>query len=91
METNDTFEEQESSGSKPIQESSASNPDDSRVVRSFRFGSEGLPPVKMVLLHLPKLCCLRDGGFAVLADSDEHGVGEGANFAFYKLVGDLPH
>ena len=33
----------------------------------------------------------RDGGFAVFADSDEHGVGEGANFALYKLAGDPPH
>ena len=32
----------------------------------------------------------RDGGFAVFADSDEHGFGEGANFALYKLTGD-PH
>ena len=32
----------------------------------------------------------RDGGFAVVADSDEHGVGEGANFALYKLAGDPP-
>ena len=32
----------------------------------------------------------RDGGFAVFADSDEHGVGEGANFALYKLAGDPP-
>ena len=33
----------------------------------------------------------RDGGFAVIADSDEHGVGERANFALYKLAGDPPH
>ena len=33
----------------------------------------------------------RDGGFAVFADSDEHGVGEGANFALYKLAGGPPH
>ena len=32
----------------------------------------------------------RDGGFAVFADSDEHGFGEGANFALYKLAGDPP-
>ena len=32
----------------------------------------------------------RDGGFAVFADSDQHGFGEGANFALYKLTGD-PH
>ena len=30
----------------------------------------------------------RDGGFAVFADSDEHGPGEGASFALYKLAGD---
>ena len=30
----------------------------------------------------------RDGGFAVFADSDEHGFGEGANFALYKLARD---
>ena len=30
-----------------------------------------------------------DGGFAMLADSDEHGPG-GANFALYKLAGDPP-
>ena len=29
----------------------------------------------------------RDGGFAVFADSDEHGRGW-ANFALYKLAGD---
>jgi hypothetical protein len=32
----------------------------------------------------------RDGGFAVFADSDEHGAGEGANIAIYKLAGDPP-
>ena len=30
----------------------------------------------------------RDGGYAVFADSDEHGAGEGANIAIYKLAGD---
>ena len=34
---------------------------------------------------------IADGDFAVFADSDEHGVGEGANFALYKLAGDPPH
>ena len=29
----------------------------------------------------------RDGGFAVVADSDEHGVGEGANFATLQAGG----
>lgn len=32
----------------------------------------------------------RDGGYAVFADSDEHGAGEGANIALYKLAGDPP-
>ena len=32
----------------------------------------------------------RDGGYAVFADSDEHGSGEGANMALYKLAGDPP-
>ena len=32
----------------------------------------------------------RDGGYAVFADSDEHGAGEGANIAIYKLAGDPP-
>jgi hypothetical protein len=32
----------------------------------------------------------RDGGFAVFADSDEHGRGW-SNFALYKLAGDPPH
>lgn len=32
----------------------------------------------------------RDGGYAVFADSDEHGFGEGANMALYKLAGDPP-
>ena len=32
----------------------------------------------------------RDGGYAVFADSDEHGPGEEANIAIYKLAGDPP-
>ena len=32
----------------------------------------------------------RDGGYAVFADSDEHGAGEGANMALYKLAADPP-